>query len=195
MTGSTRPCAAVLSPSPAPLAASPDRSSSRRIPFASGNTGTASRRSSAPLLRPTDLATTARPLGAASPRSLRACVSSGAFKCPPLAKAYFREDHFSGGRPTSDPACRARPRSSSRSTTCSSAGIGSPALSTMAGSASRTMRPSAPCADLRQPSHCALLHQVSVNIGSVSVSARRHGRPFRVTADWTCVELRSSARI
>src|SRR4029077_608443 len=47
-----------------------------------------------------------------------------------------------------DPECRARPLSSSRSTTCSSAGTGSPALSTTAGSASRTMRPSARFADL-----------------------------------------------
>src|SRR5436190_16567992 len=44
----------------------------------------------------------------------------------------------------SAPACRARPRSPSRSTTCSGAGIGLSASSTMAGSASRTMRPSAP---------------------------------------------------
>ena len=39
------------------------------------------------------------------------------------------------GCASSEPACRARPRSPSRSTTCSSAGTGLPASSTMAGSA------------------------------------------------------------
>ena len=92
-------------------------------------------------------------------------------------------------------ACRARPLSPSRSTTCSSAGTGLPASSTTAGSASPTTRPNAPSEDLRCVSHCALPRQVSVNIGSVSASATRHGRPFRATANLTGSDVRSSARI
>ena len=44
-------------------------------------------------------------------------------------------------------------------------------------------------------SHCALPLQVSVNIGSVSASATRHGRPFRAIAALTGSDARSSARI
>ena len=92
-------------------------------------------------------------------------------------------------------ACRVRPLSPSRSTTCSSVGTGLPASSKMAGSASRTMQPSVLFEDLRCLSHCASLLQVSVNIGIVLSSATRHGRPFRATAVLTDSDARSSARI
>ena len=43
--------------------------------------------------------------------------------------------------------------------------------------------------------HCTLHRQVSVNIGSVSPSAMRHGRFLRATAALITSEARSSARI
>jgi hypothetical protein len=43
--------------------------------------------------------------GASMTHPLPACVSSGAFLDPPSgSKAYFRKDHFSGGRPPASPA-------------------------------------------------------------------------------------------
>jgi hypothetical protein len=49
----------------------------------------------------------------------------------------------------------------------------------------RSIRPIAGPESLCTPS------QVSVNIGSVSVSAMRHGRLFRAIAAWTVAEARS----
>ena len=59
-------------------------------------------RSSGPLRPPIDPAIPARRPVEASRRSLPACASSVPFLRPPSgSKAYFREDHFSGGRPGS----------------------------------------------------------------------------------------------
>src|SRR5690606_2136297 len=86
VSGPRPPCAAGHSLSRAPSAASPGHPSGHRTPCATGNTYTASRRSNGPLLRQNDLATTEHRLGAASPRSLRVCASSGAFQRPPTAQ-------------------------------------------------------------------------------------------------------------
>lgn len=47
----------------------------------------------------------------------------------------------------------------------------------------------------RCTSHYAVPRQVSVNIGIVSASTTRHGRPFRATAVLTGSDAKSSARI
>ncbi len=58
-----------------------------------------------------------------------------------------------------------------------------------------TTPPNARCAVSRCASHYALPRQVFVNIGSVSASTTRHGRPFRATAVLTGSDARSLARI
>ena len=93
------------------------------------------------------------------------------------------------------PSSPARAKPPRRSTTASSAGKSSPASSTTAGCACPTMPPNVRCASLRCLSHCAFLLQVSVNIGIVSVSSTRHGRPSRAAADLTDSDAKSSARI
>lgn len=59
----------------------------------------------------------------------------------------------------------------------------------------RTMLQNARCAACRSVFHYALHIQVSVNIGSISASTTRHGRPFRATADFTASNIRSAERI
>ena len=89
-------------------------------------------------------------------------------------------------------AGRIRPGSSAMA---SGTGMASPASSTTAASSSTPTSSSVPCARKRCMSHCALPHQVSVNIGSVPASATRHGRPFRATAVLTGSDARSAAWI
>ena len=71
---------------------------------------------------------------------------SGCASARSNARRYWRL--WKPGCASSVAACRARPRSPSRSTICSSVGIGSPASSTTAGSASPTTPPNEPCAAL-----------------------------------------------
>lgn len=87
---------------------------------------------------PTGLATPTHRPAEASRRSPRVCASSGALLHPPAgSKAYFREDHFSGGRPPyisrswslRRGSCLGSSRSFSRSRTSSACRVLSPRLS------------------------------------------------------------------
>src|SRR6202022_3903773 len=77
----------------------------------------------------------------------------------------------------------------------SGAGQPSPDSSMTGVSNSQTTQSNAPSAPLRSLSHCATPLQVSVNIGSMSSSATRHGRPFRAIAALTLSLAKSIVRI